>query len=150
MQKGIVMQVQLYITGEDAPAHDFTQTGHDVALQVLQQGLQHYSGPYGIQVQKLQPVEGGGDDDESSSGDALNVKPLLSYTPSGAPSSGQAPETQSSAAVSNEPSASPTANSGATAANASSSSASSHTTEQPSPQQPEEPQEPHKHHFWEH
>lgn len=148
MQKGIVMQVQLYITGEDAPAHDFTQTGHDVALQVLQQGLQHYSGPYGIQVQKVQPVEGGGDDDESSSGDALDVKPLLSYTPAVAPASGQAPGMQATSGASASTAASPTTSSGATGANTSVSSASSGAPEQPSPQQPEEPREPPKHHFW--
>ena len=134
MQKGIVMQVQLYISGDDAPAHDFSQTGHDVALQVLQQGLQHYGGPYAIQVQKVQPVEGGDDDDdEPASGDALNAQPLLSYAPPAGASSGTpAPATGHS------PQAAPSQT-------GQSQTAQPHAPQQPQPEQPEE--QP-KHHFW--
>ncbi len=125
MQKGVSISVQLFIQGEDAPAHDFAQTGRDVALQVLQQGLQHYQGPYAIQVQKLTPVEGGDDDsDESESGDALDVKPLLSYTPTGQQS---AAPTQTAAAAPSEP-------------------AASQHPQAPS-SLPEYPDQPEKHHF---
>ncbi|HEX6818611.1 MAG TPA: hypothetical protein VF120_09570 [Ktedonobacterales bacterium] len=142
MQKGVVMQVQLYITGDDAPAHDFTQTGHDVALQVLQQGLQHYSGPYAVQVQKMQPVDGGDDDsDEPASGDALDVKPLLSYTPS----------SQASSAAASATAAGPKATSPAPATAAPQPPMQQHVqpqAQQPAPTEPEEQEEHPKHHFW--
>lgn len=135
MQKGVVMQVQLYITGDDAPAHDFTQTGHDVALQVLQQGLAHYSGPYAVQVQKVQPVEGGDDDtDEPASGDALDVKPLLAYTPTAQPSSQASPS-------------GPSANS-ASSAPASPLPPGQPHAQSPAPGEPDKPDEQPKHHFW--
>jgi hypothetical protein len=143
MQKGIVMQVQLYITGDDAPAHDFSQTGHDIALQVLQQGLQHFSGPYAIQVQKVQPVEGGDDDsDEPASGDALDIQPLLSYTPaSSSPSSTAASSSTPQAASSSESSASvPPQSTQSTPPHA--------QAAQPPQSEPEKPKEPPKHHFW--
>ncbi len=83
MQKGVTLSVQLFIEGDAPPAEDFAQTGRQVALQVLQQGLQQYQGPYTVQVRKITPIEGGDDDsDEPASGDALDVQPLLSYTPS--------------------------------------------------------------------
>jgi hypothetical protein len=140
MQKGIVMQVQLYITGDDAPAHDFSQTGHDVALQVLQQGLQHYSGSYAVQVRKVQPVEGGDDDsDEPASGDALDVQPLLSYTPASSAATSTTPQSATSspsqASAPPQPSAAPHA-------------PPAQQLQQPQPEQPEEPQEQPKHHFW--
>lgn len=144
MQKGIVMQVQLYITGDDAPAHDFSQTGHDIALQLLQQGLQHYSGPYAIQVQKVQPVEGGDDDsDEPASGDALDVQPLLSYTPaSSSPSSTAASSSTPQAATSSTPPASAPQQSAPPRAQPA-------QPPQSEPEKPEEPsKEPPKHHFW--
>jgi hypothetical protein len=135
MQKGIVMRVDLYITGEDAPAHDFTQTGREVALDVLRQGLQHYQGAYAIQVRQLAPVEGGDDDDESG-GDALDVKPLLSYTPSGQ-QFGSAPATTPSAQDAPPAPAAPPSPPTAPPARP-----ATDQRPQPSSEQPE------KHHFW--
>jgi len=64
MKKGIAMRLEIYIEGEDAPAHDFSQTGRDVVLQVLRSGIQQTAGAYVVRVRKVEPVEGGGDDNE--------------------------------------------------------------------------------------
>jgi hypothetical protein len=121
MKKGVTLRVQLYIEGEDDPAHDFTQTGQSVITDVLRQGFKAYSGPYSIKVQKMEPVEGG-DDDADSDADPTEIKPLMAYTPSSA---------QISAA-----SATPAASTAASPAS------------QPAAPQSQPPEE-HKHHFWE-
>lgn len=126
MQKGIILSVQILIEGDAPPAEDFSQTGRQVALQVLQQGLQHFQGPYTVQVQRISPMEGGDDDNEEpASGDALSGQPLLSYTPAG----------QQRAAASSAPSA-----------------ASTPTPPNPTAGQPPAPtteaEQPEKHHFW--
>jgi hypothetical protein len=145
MRKGVSISVQLFIQGDDAPAHDFSQTGRDVALQVLQQGLQHYQGPYAIQVQKLTPLEGSDvDSDESDSGDALDVKPLLSYTPAG---QRLATSTQSAAATpSTPPTPAPATSSRPAAGQPAGQPAAQQHPPEPS-SQPEPPEHPEKHHF---
>ena len=80
MKKGITMRLEVYIEGEDAPAHDFSQTGRDVVLQVLRSGIQQSGGSYAVRVRRVEPLEGGGDDD----GDAEDFDPsldLLAATP---------------------------------------------------------------------
>jgi hypothetical protein len=142
MRKGVSISVQLFIQGDDAPAHDFTQTGRDVALQVLQQGLQHYQGPYAIQVQKLTPLEGSDvDSDESDSGDALDVKPLLSYTPAG-----QRPATSTQSAAATPPTPAPATSSRPAAGQPAAQQHPPEPSSQPEP--PQQPQHPEKHHFW--
>jgi len=146
MQKGVSISVQFFIQGEDAPAHDFTQTGRDVALQVLQQGLQRYQGPYAIQVQKVTPLEGSdADSDESDSGDALDVKPLLSYTPAGQRS---ATSTQSTAAPPSPPPTPAPATSSRPAAGQPEGQPSAQQHPPTPSSQPEQPEHPEKHHFW--
>ena len=63
MKKGITMRVTLYIEGDDAPAHDFSQTGADVASKVLAAGIKNAAGGYTVQVKKIEALEGSDDED---------------------------------------------------------------------------------------
>jgi hypothetical protein len=59
MKKGIVMRLEVYIEGEDAPAHDFSQTGREVIFQVLRSGLQQVGEGYTVRLRTVEPLEGG-------------------------------------------------------------------------------------------
>jgi hypothetical protein len=162
MQKGVSIRVQLFIEGDAPPAQDFAQTGKEVALQLMQQALQHYQGPYAIQVQKLEPLEGGDDDDESASGDALDVKPLLSYTPAAQQSSSATTSPAASAAPTAPTTTAPNPTNpanpatepnppGSQAQGRSQDAAGQHPDQHPPTAKPsgEQPEQPPKHHFWE-
>jgi hypothetical protein len=63
MKKGIVLRLEVYIEGEDAPAHDFSQTGRDVIFQVLRSGRQQAGEGYTVRVRAVEPLEGGSGED---------------------------------------------------------------------------------------
>src|SRR5262245_6811498 len=85
MKKGIAMRLEIYVEGEAPPAQDFTQTGRDIILQVLRSGIQQSAGTYAVRLRKIEPLEGGSDDD----GDAEDFDPSLDLL--GAASSPQPP-----------------------------------------------------------
>ena len=75
------VRVMLFVTGEDEPAHDFTETGNQVVAQFLNAGMAgmhtNIGGAATATVEKIEPIEGGDDDsdddsDEDSDGDALS------------------------------------------------------------------------------
>ena len=76
------VRVTFFVTGEDAPAHDFTETGNQVVTAFLNAGMKasmhaNISGANGVTVQKIEAIEGGDDDsgddsDEESDADALS------------------------------------------------------------------------------
>lgn len=80
------VRVTFFVTGEDEPAHDFTETGSQVVAAFLNAGMHANaaassasgaSAPPTASVQKIEAVEGGDDDsdedsDENSDGDALS------------------------------------------------------------------------------
>lgn len=72
------VRVTFFVTGEDEPAHDFTQTGNQVVAAFLNAGMHaNVSGVDGTTVQNIEAVEGGDDDsdddsDEDSGADALS------------------------------------------------------------------------------
>lgn len=86
------VRVTLFITGEDEPAHDFTETGNQVVAALLNGGMHaNVSGAGVAKVEQIEAVEGGDDDsDEDSDADALsglvaNADPSLS-APTATPS----------------------------------------------------------------
>lgn len=95
------VRVTFFVTGDDEPAHDFTETGQQVVAALLNAGMHaNISGSGTATVQKIEAVEGGDDDsdddsDENSDADALsglvaNADPpaasVTPATPSPAPS----------------------------------------------------------------
>ena len=72
------VRITFFVTGEDEPAHDFTETGNQVVAAFLNAGMHaNISGASGVTVQKIEAVEGGDDDsdddsDENSDADALS------------------------------------------------------------------------------
>lgn len=80
------VRVTFFVTGEDEPAHDFTETGSQVVAAFLNAGMHANaaassasgaSAPPTASVQKIEAVEGGDDDsdedsDENSDDDALS------------------------------------------------------------------------------
>ena len=72
------VRVTFFITGEDEPAHDFTETGNQVVAALLNGGMHaNVSGAGAAKVEKIEAVEGGDDDsdddsDEDSDADALS------------------------------------------------------------------------------
>jgi hypothetical protein len=72
------VKVTFFVTGEDDPAHDFTETGNQVVTAFLNAGMHaNVSGSGAATVEKIEAIEGGDDDsedgsDEASSGDALS------------------------------------------------------------------------------
>src|SRR5690348_10604957 len=72
------VQVTFFITGEDEPAHDFTETGNQVVTALLNGGMHaNVSGADTAKVEKIEAVEGGDDDsdddsDEDSDTDVLS------------------------------------------------------------------------------
>ena len=68
------VRVMLFVTGEDEPAHDFTETGNQVARAFLDAGMRaNGSGAGMVTVGRIEAVEGGDDDsgdpDENSEAD---------------------------------------------------------------------------------
>ena len=73
------VRVTLFVTGDDEPAHDFTETGHQVVTAFLNAGMHaNVSGAGTATVQQIEAIEGGDDDsgdddaDENSDADALS------------------------------------------------------------------------------
>ena len=77
------VRVTFFVTGEDEPAHDFTETGNQVVAAFLNAGMHANVAVSGVSatatasVQKIEAIEGGDDDsdedsDEESNGDALS------------------------------------------------------------------------------
>lgn len=72
------VRVTFFVTGDDDPAHDFTETGKQAVTAFLDAGMRaNISGAGTATVEKLEAVEGGdddseGDSDESSDADALS------------------------------------------------------------------------------
>lgn len=61
------VRVMLFVTGEDEPAHDFTETGNQVAAAFLDAGLRaNGSGAGMVTVGHIDAVEGGDDDSDDS------------------------------------------------------------------------------------
>jgi hypothetical protein len=67
------VRVTFFISGEDEPAHDFTETGNQVVAALLNGGMHaNISGAGTAKVEQIEAVEGGDDDsDEDSDTDAL-------------------------------------------------------------------------------
>ena len=68
------VRVTFFISGEDEPAHDFTETGNQVVAALLNGGMHaNISGAGTAKVEQIEAVEGGDDDsDENSENDALS------------------------------------------------------------------------------
>ena len=72
------VRVTFFITGEDEPAHDFTETGNQVVAALLNGGMHaNVSGAGTAKVEKIEAVEGGDfdsddDSDQDSDADALS------------------------------------------------------------------------------
>ena len=73
------VRVTLFVTGDDEPAHDFTETGQQVVTAFLNAGMHaNVSGAGTATVQKIEAIEGGDDDsgdddaDDNSDADALS------------------------------------------------------------------------------
>jgi hypothetical protein len=58
------MRVTVYIEGEDAPAHDFIQTGTEIINQLFSAKAIAEAAPYTVTVKKIEPLEGSDDSDE--------------------------------------------------------------------------------------
>ena len=68
------VRVTFFVTGEDEPAHDFTETGNQVIAALLNAGMRaNISGAGAAKVEQIEAVEGGDDDsDDDSDSDALS------------------------------------------------------------------------------
>lgn len=66
IKKGLAMRVTVYIEGEDAPAHDFTQTGSDLIAKIFAAGVKSAAGAYTVTVKKVEPLEGSDDDSDEA------------------------------------------------------------------------------------
>ena len=65
------VRITFFVTGEDEPAHDFSETGNQVVAAFLNAGMHaNISGAGGASVQKIEAVEGGDDDSDDGSDDA--------------------------------------------------------------------------------
>lgn len=90
------VKVTFFVTGEDDPAHDFTETGNQVVAAFLNAGMHaNVNGSGAATVEKIEAIEGGDDDsgddsDEGSSGDALSDA-TASAAPPATPASASAP-----------------------------------------------------------
>lgn len=68
------VRVTFFVTGDDEPAHDFAETGHQVVAALLDAGMHaNVSGSGTATLEKIEAVEGGDDDsDDDSDTDALS------------------------------------------------------------------------------
>jgi hypothetical protein len=67
MKKGAWVVARLYVEGEDAPAHDFTETAIAAAKAVVTAGLEWATGPYKVTLKKLEVDDDPPDADEDES-----------------------------------------------------------------------------------
>ena len=86
------VRVTLFVTGDDEPAHDFTETGQQVVTAFLNAGMRaNVSGAGTATVQQIEAIEGGDDDagdddaDENSDADALSGLVANAAAPESAP-----------------------------------------------------------------
>ncbi|HEY7835239.1 MAG TPA: hypothetical protein VIG30_16810 [Ktedonobacterales bacterium] len=71
MNKGVSLQIEVYIEGDAAPADDFSEVGRRFIMQVLAAGMRSAAGPYRLGVKRITPLEGSdADDDADDSTDA--------------------------------------------------------------------------------
>ena len=68
IKKGLSMRVTVYIEGEDAPAHDFVQTGMQIINNLFSENAITAAAPYTVTVKKIEPLEGSDDSDDSDEG----------------------------------------------------------------------------------
>jgi hypothetical protein len=68
------IRVTIFVTGEDEPAHDFTETGNQVVAALFSTGMHTlFSGAGSATVEKIEALEGGDDDSgDDSDEDALS------------------------------------------------------------------------------
>jgi hypothetical protein len=94
---GNQVRVTFFVTGDDEPAHDFTETGKQAVTAFLDAGMHaNVSGAGTATVEKLEAVEGGdddseGDSDESSDTDALSGLVANADPPASAQAASPAP-----------------------------------------------------------
>lgn len=94
------VRVTFFVTGDDEPAHDFTETGNQVVTAFLDAGMHaNVSGSGTATVEKIEAVEGGDDDaeddsDENSDADALSG--LVANADSPAPAQAQSTDANAS------------------------------------------------------
>ena len=101
---GNQVRVTFFVTGDDEPAHDFTETGRQVVAALLDAGIHtNVSGTGTTTVEKIEAVEGGDDDsDDDSDTDALSglvANADSPATPTGGPTQSQTTES----AIAGEP-----------------------------------------------
>ncbi len=73
------VRVTFFVTGEDEPAHDFTETGRQVVEALLNAGMHaNVSGPGAATVEKIEAVEGGDDDSDDDNSDEATDSDALS------------------------------------------------------------------------
>lgn len=96
------VRVTFFVTGDDEPAHDFTETGNQVIAAFLDAGMHaNISGSGAATVEKIEAIEGGDDDsDEDSDTDALSG--LVANTDSANSSAPAQPQTASGGADSDD------------------------------------------------
>jgi hypothetical protein len=108
---GSQVRVTLFITGDDEPAHDFTETGKQVVTAFLDAGMHtNVAGAGSAKVESIEALEGGdddSDDDSDESADALSgVLPKATLTPPTPPASAPAPQPSAATTPAGSPSAS--------------------------------------------
>jgi hypothetical protein len=69
MQKGAWVVARLYVEGQDAPAHDFTETAIAAARAVITAGLAQNATPLQVALKKLEADDDPPDYDEDEDGD---------------------------------------------------------------------------------
>ena len=108
------VRVTFFVTGEDEPAHDFTETGNQVVAAFLNAGMHANAAVSGASaaptasVQKIEAVEGGDDDseedsDEESDGDALSGLVADAGASTGTPASAPGAQPAALSAAPTEP-----------------------------------------------
>ena len=88
--------VTFFITGEDEPAHDFTETGNQVVAALLNGGMHaNISGAGTAKVEKIEAVEGGDDDSDDDSNEDSDTDALSGLVANADPSASAPPATPS-------------------------------------------------------
>ena len=86
------VRVTFFITGEDEPAHDFTETGNQVVAALLNGGMHaNVSGAGTAKVEKIEAVEGGDDDSDDDSDEDSNTDALSGLVANADPSASAPP-----------------------------------------------------------
>ncbi len=73
------VRVTFFVSGEDEPAHDFTETGNQVVAALLNAGIGMHANVSGAGTAKVEQIEAveGGDDDSDDDSDTVALSGLV-------------------------------------------------------------------------